>query len=225
LLNLGVRKGSSARPNNASRPDGGTIFLDEIGELPAEMQIALLRLLQEREFERIGGTERLKVDVRVLAATNRDLQCAVSAGTFRPDRFYRLNVFPIHVPALRERADDIPLLVEYLIDRYGQNAGKTFKEIGKALANYFSRMTGRETSASGRTWSSARSCLATGRYSRSMRPAEAAVRAGIQCAGRAPRELKGWRTRIDRGSVAAEPRTDLRWQRRGAQAGKSATDA
>jgi transcriptional regulator with PAS, ATPase and Fis domain len=169
LLNLGVRKGSSARPNNASRPDGGTIFLDEIGELPAEMQIALLRLLQEREFERIGGTERLKVDVRVLAATNRDLQCAVSAGTFRPDRFYRLNVFPIHVPALRERADDIPLLVEYLIDRYGQNAGKTFKEIGKALANYFSRMTGRETSASGRTWSSARSCLATGRYSRSMR--------------------------------------------------------
>jgi sigma54-dependent transcription regulator len=80
-----------------------------------------------------------------------------------------LNVFPIHVPALRERADDIPLLVEYLIDRYGQNAGKTFKEIGKALANYFSRMTGRETSASGRTWSSARSCLATGRYSRSMR--------------------------------------------------------
>jgi formate hydrogenlyase transcriptional activator len=109
--------------------DGGTIFLDEIGDLSIEAQIALLRVLQEREFEHVGSSQPLAVDVRVLAATNRDLRSAVEAGTFREDLFYRLNVFPIHLPSLRERVDDIPLLVEYFIDRYAKKAGKNFGNI------------------------------------------------------------------------------------------------
>jgi formate hydrogenlyase transcriptional activator len=110
---------------------GGTIFLDEVGELPMEIQVALLRALQEREFERVGGNTVVQVDVRVIAATNRDLQAAIEAGTFRSDLFYRLNVFPIAMPALRERPDDIPLLVEYFIDRYGRKAGKTLRRVNK----------------------------------------------------------------------------------------------
>ena len=117
--------------------DGGTIFLDEIGDLPAETQIALLRVLQEREFERVGSSHPLAVDVRVLAATNRDLKSAVDAGTFRQDLFYRLNVFPIHLPSLRERADDIPLLVEYLIDRYAKKAGKKFRDVTSETLDLF----------------------------------------------------------------------------------------
>jgi formate hydrogenlyase transcriptional activator len=125
------------RTGHFEAADGGTIFLDEIGELPAEAQIALLRVLQEREFERLGGIEPHKVDVRVVAATNRDLGRAVETATFRQDLFYRLNVFPIRVPPLRERVDDIPLLVEYLIDRYGKKAGKKFRAINKKSLELF----------------------------------------------------------------------------------------
>src|SRR5712691_6734325 len=117
--------------------DSGTIFLDEVGDLPPETQIALLRVLQEREFERVGGSQTVPIDVRVVAATNADLSTAVAEGTFRQDLFYRLNVFPIQIPALRERVDDISLLVEYLIDRYAQAAGKKFRNINKGTLDLF----------------------------------------------------------------------------------------
>jgi len=111
--------------------NGGTLFLDEVGELPAETQIALLRVLQEHEFERVGGTRPIRTDVRVIAATNRDLQGAIGVGSFRSDLFYRLNVFPIEIPALRERKEDILLLVEYFIDRYARKTGKNFTTVEK----------------------------------------------------------------------------------------------
>ena len=117
--------------------DGGTIFLDEVGELPQETQISLLRVLQEREFERVGGSRSIHVDVRVLAATNRDLNAAVDEGDFRQDLFYRLNVFPIHVPPLRDRTDDIPLLVGYLVDRYAKKAGKRIRSVSKQTLQLF----------------------------------------------------------------------------------------
>ena len=111
--------------------EGGTIFLDEVGELPVETQITLLRVLQEREFERVGGNQSIRANVRVIAATNRDLQTAIAFGAFRSDLFYRLNVIPIEVPPLRERKDDIPLLVEYFINRYSRKAGKKIRTIEK----------------------------------------------------------------------------------------------
>jgi formate hydrogenlyase transcriptional activator len=117
--------------------DGGTIFLDEVGELPAETQVALLRVLQEREFERVGGSQTVSVDVRVIAATNGDLNSTVAEGRFRQDLFYRLNVFPIRLPALRERISDISLLVGYLIDRYAQKAGKKIRNIDKRTMELF----------------------------------------------------------------------------------------
>jgi PAS domain S-box-containing protein len=109
----------------------GTLFLDEVGELPAETQITLLRVLQEREFERVGGNQPIQANVRVIAATNRDLEAAIAVGTFRGDLFYRLNVFPIEIPPLRERREDIPLLVEYFIGHFARKAGKSFRGINK----------------------------------------------------------------------------------------------
>ena len=117
--------------------EGGTIFLDEIGELPAETQIALLRVLQEREFERVGGSHPISTDVRVIAATNRNLQAALAAGTCRLDLFYRLSVFPIEVPPLRERKEDIPMLLEYFTKRYASRVGKNIKNVDKRTLELF----------------------------------------------------------------------------------------
>jgi len=117
--------------------NGGTIFLDEVGDLPAEIQIALLRVLQEREIERVGSSRPIPVDVRVVAATHRDLNALVAEGKFREDLLYRLNVVPIQMPPLRERVADIPLLVEYFIDRFGKRAGKKFRTIDKKVLRVF----------------------------------------------------------------------------------------
>jgi formate hydrogenlyase transcriptional activator len=112
----------------------GTMFLDEVGEMPSETQVVLLRVLQEREFERVGGTQSIPVDVRVIAATNCDLPSAVRSGKFRLDLFYRLNVFPIHVPSLRERSEDILLLAKYFVERYAAKEGKRIRRVEKRTA-------------------------------------------------------------------------------------------
>jgi len=117
--------------------DSGTIFLDEVGELPADTQVALLRVLQEREFERVGGDRSIPVDVRVIAATNRDLKAAKASGAFREDLFYRLNVFPIEVPPLRERKDDILMLLEYFVKRFASRTGKNIRSIDKKTLELF----------------------------------------------------------------------------------------
>ena len=119
--------------------NGGTIFLDEIGELTPEMQIALLRVLQEKEFERVGGNRTIQADVRVIAATNRDLQRHVAEGRFRSDLYYRLNVFPIHAPSLKERIDDIPILVDYFISRFATRMGKRIHQIDRRTLETFER--------------------------------------------------------------------------------------
>src|SRR5882724_8006915 len=125
------------RPGRFESANGGTIFLDEVGDLPPEIQIALLRVLQEREIERVGSNKPIPVDVRVLAATHRDLNALVAEGKSRQDLLYRLNVVPIEMPSLRDRAPDIPLLVEYFIDRFGKKAGKKFRTIDRKTLKLF----------------------------------------------------------------------------------------
>jgi formate hydrogenlyase transcriptional activator len=136
---FGYEKGAftGANQRHAGRfevANHGTMFLDEIGEMPSEAQVALLRVLQEREFERVGGTQSIPVDVRVIAATNCDLPSALRSGKFRLDLFYRLNVFPIHVPPLRERREDILLLAKYFIGRYAAKLGKRIQRVEKRTA-------------------------------------------------------------------------------------------
>src|SRR6266567_2822874 len=117
--------------------EGGTIFLDEVGELPPETQVALLRVLQEHEFERVGGNRSIRANVRVIVATNRDLEAAITEGTFRNDLFYRLSVFPIEIPPLRQRREDIPMLVQYFIDRYARELGKNIRTVSKETLDLF----------------------------------------------------------------------------------------
>src|SRR6185369_17018312 len=119
------------RKGRFEQAHGGTLFLDEIGELPQEMQVLLLRVLQEREFERLGGTNTLQVDVRLVAATNRDLAEEVRVGRFRSDLYYRLNVFPVHVPPLRDRQEDIPPLVAHFAEKYGSRFGRKISRIDR----------------------------------------------------------------------------------------------
>jgi transcriptional regulator with GAF, ATPase, and Fis domain len=148
----------------------GTLFLDEVGELPAETQLTQLRVLQEREFERVGGNQPIRANVRVIAATNRDLEAAIAVGTFRCDLFYRLNVFPIEIPPLRERREDIPLLVEYtssVISR--RKREKASVESIKRLWLFFCRIPGQVIFANCRTLSNVPSSYAKQRISRWMR--------------------------------------------------------
>ncbi|MBU1238824.1 sigma 54-interacting transcriptional regulator, partial [Myxococcota bacterium] len=117
--------------------DGGTLFLDEIGDLPMEIQVKILRILQEREFERVGGEETLTVNVRVISATHKDLETLVTEGTFRQDLYYRLNVFPIHIPPLRERRSDVKLLIDHFIERYSKITGKRITQVE---SSFFKRL-------------------------------------------------------------------------------------
>ena len=132
-----MRRGPSAEPSHGGfgrfeLAQGGTVFLDEIGELPADAQAKLLRVLQEREFERVGGGLPIKVDVRVIAATNRDLLKSVRELKFREDLYYRLNVFPVRLPPLRDRAGDIPLLIHFLVGKFATRIGKTIESVSRA---------------------------------------------------------------------------------------------
>ena len=147
---VGVRQG------RFELADGGTIFLDEIGDLPPDIQVKFLRVLQEGEFERVGSSRSKRVDVRVIAATHHNLEKAVAEGRFRADLYYRLSVYPIHLPSLRERVDDIPRLVWFFIHRHQRNLGRQITKVPQSLMDALQRNPGRATCGSSRTWSSGR---------------------------------------------------------------------
>jgi transcriptional regulator with PAS, ATPase and Fis domain len=127
-----------SKPGRFELADGGTLFLDEIGEIPIEMQVKLLRAIQESEFERVGGIKTLRVDVRLIAATNRNLATLIAEGRFREDLFYRLNVVPVALPALRERREDIPLLIQHFIEKYNRRLGKKVERVDEAALEILS---------------------------------------------------------------------------------------
>ena len=144
---FGYEKGAftgavTSKPGKFELADKGTLFLDEIGDVPAAIQVKLLRVLQEREFERLGGTRTVKVDVRLIAATNRDLRAALEQGTFREDLYYRLNVVPIDIPPLRERKEDIPDLANLFLARFAKDSGRQLRGISRRRCSFWSATTG-----------------------------------------------------------------------------------
>ena len=197
--------------------DGGTIFLDEVGDLPPDTQLALLRVLQEREFERVGSTRPIKVDVRIIAATNRDLKAAIERDAFRTDLFYRLNVFPIEMPPLRERPSDIPLLVAYFVDRYASQAGKTIRHVDKRTLELVQsyRWPGNVRELQNVI---ERAVIICESETLKRRPALARAPDGAGAGAAARRRAGGARAANDRNGPRREQRTCIRTGRRGGQA-------
>ena len=198
-----VHRRGRAKPGRFELAHGGTLFLDEIGEIPVEMQVKLLRVLQETEFERVGGIKTIKVDVRLVAATNRDLRREMATGGFREDLYYRLNVVPIHLPPLRERREDIPLLVAHFITKFNERLPRRSPASSRRRWSGWSRTTGRATSASSRTSSSGPCCSARAAVIRAGQPA------GRAAGGVPPRHDRGARPAVGPVHLAAPSQSNL----------------
>ena len=188
--------------------EGGTLFLDEIGDINLGTQVKLLRVLQEREFERVGGTESVRVNVRVIAATNKDMEKGIADGTFREDLYYRLNVFTIFVPPLRERKADLLLLADHFLEKFSREHGKVIKRISTPAIDMLTAITGPATSANWKTRSSARSWSAMARSSWASPAAVAADRRLVRHGDARVVEGRGGglRARPDPGRAQDHPR-------------------